>query len=109
MRGAGLRVGHRDAGEEAGERGLAARGAARMTVVDGTGRFLVPGLIDGHVHLAVVPGMEETASARHQELVESYFRQLPRSYLYFGFTAVVDLDVGDRRRLDELRGARSGR
>lgn len=83
-------------------------GAAGMTIVDGAGRFLVPGLIDGHVHLVVVPGMEIPPSPRHHELVESYFQQLPRSYLYFGFTAVVDLNVVDRPRLDELRRAPLG-
>ena len=30
---------------------------AGATVVDGKGQFLIPGLIDSHVHLASVPGM----------------------------------------------------
>ena len=68
----------------------------------------MPGLIDGHVHLAEVPGLSREQAASLPDLVESYFRQLPRSYLYFGFTAVVDLNVVDRARVDRLRAAAVG-
>jgi imidazolonepropionase-like amidohydrolase len=73
--------------------------------IDGTGRFLVPGLIDGHVHLAEVPGVPFEMQAQMGDVVEAYFRQLPRSYLYFGFTTVVDLNVVDRPRLERIRSA----
>ena len=73
-----------------------------VTVLDGTGRFLVPGLVDGHVHLAEVPG---ASAATPAGLDEAYYRQLPRSYVYFGFTAVVDLNVVDRARVEQLRNA----
>src|SRR5581483_8898232 len=36
------------------------------------------------------------------------FAQLPLSYLYFGFTTVVDLNVVDRARLDAIRLAPLG-
>src|SRR5882724_6622459 len=36
----------------------------QVKTVDGTGRYLVPGLIDGHVHLAEVPGVNEEQAAR---------------------------------------------
>ena len=42
------------------------------------------------------------------EIVAEYDRQSPRSYLYFGFTAVVDLNVVDRSRLDRLKAADPG-
>ena len=42
------------------------------------------------------------------EVVAEYDRQSPRSYLYFGFTAVVDLNVVDRSRLDRLKAADPG-
>ena len=77
-------------------------------VIDGRGRYLVPGLIDGHVHLTEIPGMSPDAAAKRPELVESYFRQLPRSYLYFGFTTLVDLNVVDRPRIDRIRAAAVG-
>jgi imidazolonepropionase-like amidohydrolase len=59
--------------------------------IDGRGRFLVPGLIDTHVHLGGVPGMQMEHEQRHPELVVAFEAQKPRSYLYFGFTTVIDL------------------
>lgn len=60
--------------------------------IDGRGRFLTPGLIDGHVHLTVVPGIPVGPPAeRHREMVAAYWEQLPLGYLYFGFTTLVDL------------------
>lgn len=79
-----------------------------VTVLDGAGKFVTPGLIDGHVHLAGVPGMSPEHEALHPELVNAYYEQLPRSYLYFGFTTVVDLNVVDRARLDRLEQAAAG-
>jgi imidazolonepropionase-like amidohydrolase len=78
---------------------------AGVTVIDGTGRFLVPGLMDSHVHLAGVPGMTPDHEAALPEVASAYGRQLPRSYLYFGFTTVVDLNVVDRGALDRLRAS----
>jgi imidazolonepropionase-like amidohydrolase len=90
--------------------GVETPGSARpgITVVDGAGKFLTPGLIDGHVHLAEVPGMSLADVASKPALVAAYFKQLPHSYLYFGFTTVVDLDVVDRARLEEIRKAELG-
>jgi imidazolonepropionase-like amidohydrolase len=83
--------------------------ATDATVVSGKGQFLIPGLIDSHVHLASVPGMQlemsfdlDTAKPR---MIKEYFKQLPRSYLYFGYTTLVDLAVVDRRTLDDFREA----
>jgi len=73
--------------------------------VDGAGRWLVPGLIDGHTHLAEVPGVPREQYAALGPAVAAYFQQLPRSYLYFGFTTVVDLNVVERPRLDAIRAA----
>lgn len=66
-------------------------------VIDGRGRFLVPGLIDSHVHVGSVPGVDMAAAfteefqKRQGERVEAFWRQQPRSFLYHGVTAVVDL------------------
>jgi len=79
-----------------------------VTIVNGAGKYLVPGLIDGHVHLAGVPGMTPEQEIAMREAAAAYDRQLPRSYLYFGFTAVVDLNVVDRRRFDRLKAADVG-
>lgn len=80
---------------------------ADATVVSGAGQFLIPGLIDSHVHLAAVPGMELETSfgpdAVKPAMVSEYFKQLPRSYLYFGYTTLIDLAVVDRRVLEDFR------
>ncbi len=82
---------------------------AGITVLEGAGRYLVPGLIDGHVHLgAAVPGMAASDRAEHPELVQAYTNQLPRSYLYFGFTTVVELGITDQAALDRVRSAELG-
>ncbi len=75
------------------------------TVLDGTGRYLVPGLIDGHVHLAALPGLSGAQAAAMPETVAAYFEQMPRSYLYFGFTTVVDVNVVEPALLARVRAA----
>jgi imidazolonepropionase-like amidohydrolase len=87
------------------ERKKKAKKTAGATVVSGKGQFLIPGLIDSHVHLAVVPGMNFTQPEGKPEMVQQYFKQLPRSYLYYGYTTLVDLAVVDRRALDDFRQA----
>ena len=62
--------------------------------VDDRGRFLIPGLIDSHVHLGDMTLLDDDAAAAHPELVQAYRAQLPRSYLAFGFTTLVDLNLG---------------
>ena len=87
------------------ERSKKAKKPEGATVVDGNGQYLIPGLIDSHVHLASVPGMTFDQSAGKREMVQEYFKQLPRSYLYFGYTALVDLAVIDSRVLEDFRQA----
>jgi imidazolonepropionase-like amidohydrolase len=69
--------------------------------IDGTGRFLIPGLIDSHVHLAVSPGYPAAMTAEqaraHPEIVAGNLAQDPRSFLFHGFTTVIDL-VGTPER-----------
>jgi imidazolonepropionase-like amidohydrolase len=69
--------------------------------IDGRGRFLIPGLIDTHVHLAVAPGfpasMTAADAAVNSDIVAEALAQEPKSYLYYGFTTVLDLvGSGDR-------------
>lgn len=61
--------------------------------IDGSGRFLLPGLIDSHVHLANVAGMTGAQKKKYPQALSAYWQQLPRSYLYYGFTSLVDLNV----------------
>lgn len=63
--------------------------------INGTGRYLVPGLIDTHVHLAIPPGfpsaMRAGQAAAHPDIVAAALAQDPRSFLFFGFTTVLDI------------------
>lgn len=61
--------------------------------IDGTGRFLIPGLIDSHVHVAHSAALDDDAIEKHPVLWAAYRAQVPRSYLAFGFTSIVDLDL----------------
>jgi len=87
------------------ERNQKAKKPAGAVVVSGKGQYLIPGLIDSHVHLASVPGMSFDQSEGTPEMVKAYFKQLPRSYLYFGYTTLVDLAVVDPQVLDDFRHA----
>ncbi len=82
---------------------------AGATVVSGEGQFLIPGLIDSHVHLASIPGIRPEVNfgpaAAKPRWTADYFKQLPRSYLYFGYTTLVDLAVIDRQVLEDFRHA----
>src|SRR5215471_7371988 len=78
---------------------------AGSTVISGRGQFLVPGLIDSHVHLASVPGMNSDQQAAKEAMLVAYYRQLPRSYLYYGYTTVVDLAVYSEKILQDFRNA----
>jgi imidazolonepropionase-like amidohydrolase len=85
------------------DRNQSAKRPAGATVVSGQGQYLIPGLIDSHVHLASVPGMTFDQGVSKQKMVEEYFKQLPRSYLYFGYTTLVDLAVASRQVLEDFR------
>jgi len=62
-------------------------------IIDGTGRFLIPGLIDSHVHVAHSAALDDNAIDAHPDLWGAYRAQVPRAYLAFGFTTIVDLDA----------------
>jgi len=70
--------------------------------IDGSGRFLIPGLIDSHVHLGKVPSMTGRHKRKYPELAAAYLKQQPRSYLYFGYTSLIDLNVFSPRLIREF-------
>jgi imidazolonepropionase-like amidohydrolase len=69
-------------------------------VIDGKGLFLTPGLIDGHVHLGEIPGMTPQQEQSHPEMAVRARNQFPKSYLYFGFTTLVDLSSNPEQMAD---------
>jgi imidazolonepropionase-like amidohydrolase len=84
-------------------------------VVSGNGQYLIPGLMDSHVHLSSIPGIgmmpdqvklnEPLAKSyfKHEALIEPYLKQLPRSYLYYGYTTLVDLVAPFPQELNDFR------
>src|SRR5262245_23495605 len=69
------------------------------------GQYLIPGLIDSHVHLASIPAISFPMQARHPDLVDAYRKQVPRSYLRYGYTTLVDLIITDPKPIQAMRGA----
>jgi len=70
--------------------------------IDGTGKFIIPGLIDSHIHLANTAGFNGKLKSKYPELVEAYFVQLPKSYLYHGFTTLIDVNNYAPKLIDKI-------
>ena len=60
-----------------------------IKVLDGSGKFLIPGLMDSHVHTADMPGLRNDFS-QAPALQQAYAVQQPKSYLYYGITQLLD-------------------
>jgi imidazolonepropionase-like amidohydrolase len=69
---------------------LGATAGARR--IDVRGRYLIPGLIDSHTHPGHPMALDEGAIEKHPDLLTAYRTQVPRAYLAFGVTTVVDVD-----------------
>jgi imidazolonepropionase-like amidohydrolase len=65
--------------------------------IDGRDKFLTPGIMDSHAHVSSIPGMGfgvEPAALKHPKLVNAYYEQQPRSFLYYGVTQILDPNPG---------------
>ncbi len=71
--------------------GATAQSSADTIALDGSGLFLAPGLIDSHVHLGAIPGMTPDQEAEHPDIARAAREQIPRSFLLYGFTTLIDL------------------
>jgi imidazolonepropionase-like amidohydrolase len=76
-----------------------------VKIIDGTGKFLIPGLIDSHVHLVSIPGLGFRHRQKSPDLVTAYFKQMPRSYLYFGYTTLIDMGSADHDLIARINKA----
>ncbi|WP_416306600.1 amidohydrolase family protein [Neptunicella sp. SCSIO 80796] len=74
------------------EPNLKASLAKQIQVIEGKGYFLAPGLIDSHTHLGGVPGMTGKQQIEFPNINLMARQHIPLSYLYYGFTSVVDLN-----------------
>ena len=72
--------------------------STEIEIIDGKGLYLAPGLIDSHVH-ADLPGIEDAQEKTSPAVARSMREQEPRSFLYFGFTTLIDL-IGTREATD---------
>jgi len=70
---------------------------ADANVIDGTGKFLIPGLMDAHVHLNRMPGLpfelsqfNEKEIAELESLQQQYLQRQGKNYLYYGVTQVLE-------------------
>lgn len=65
-------------------------------VVDASGGYVIPGLIDSHVHLFHATGLRRGLTDDYQALYAAFQAQQPRSYLFHGFTTLVELSSNPR-------------
>ncbi len=61
--------------------------------LDGNNQFLIPGLIDSHVHLYHATGLKQRYAKNFDALYSAYIKQMPKSYLYHGFTTVIETNA----------------
>ncbi|MAB50097.1 MAG: hypothetical protein CMC05_15860 [Flavobacteriaceae bacterium] len=71
--------------------------------VEANGKYIIPGLIDSHVHITGVDALSDKEQIENKEIVEKFREQLPKSYLYFGYTTLIDLGTANPSRLSEFK------
>jgi imidazolonepropionase-like amidohydrolase len=76
--------------------------AQSASIIHAEGRYLIPGLIDSHVHMESIPGLMRD---QRPELSAAYLRQVPRSYLRYGYTTLINVNVPDPTTLEAMRDA----
>ncbi|MCA1585948.1 MAG: amidohydrolase family protein [Acidobacteria bacterium] len=80
------------------EVGTTVQAPAGATTIDGAGKFLIPGLIDAHIHLRGARGRDQSSADQEREGIRAL-----HGYLYAGVTTVFD--AGNRP--DYIMGLRS--
>lgn len=71
----------------------------KTKIIDCKKQYLLPGLIDSHVHTLSIPGMiiAQENNKKNKTILDSYKNQIPKSYLYYGFTTIVDLSLNSKK------------
>lgn len=73
-------------------------------VIDGKGKFLMPGLTDAHLHLMLNVSMTQANNTAHLAYVSARATKSAKSYLMMGFTTVRDMGgpiYGIKEAIDE--------
>jgi imidazolonepropionase-like amidohydrolase len=65
--------------------------SARTRIVEGNGRFLMPGLIDNHTHLSINTASQEVLLTLSAAGIDSLTREEGKKMLLRGFTTIRDL------------------
>ncbi len=73
--------------------------------INADGKYIIPGLIDSHVHLANMAGMTDRLQRKNPELRKEYFNNLGKNFLYFGYTTLVDLNAYDPKLITKLKAS----
>ena len=74
--------------------------------IDVKGKYIIPGLIDSHVHVTSSDAMTDKEEIENPEIVNDFRDQLPKSYLYFGYTTLIDLGTAKPKRLSLFNEAK---
>lgn len=78
--------------------------SANVTVIDGGGRVLMPGLIEAHGHLSLVTNPLEMANSRTWDYIGALMGEEAERYLMRGFTTIRDAGgpvFGLKQAIDE--------
>ena len=73
--------------------------------LDVKGKYIIPGLIDSHVHVTSTGALTDKEELKNPEIVNDFHKQLPKSYLYFGYTTLIDLGTAKPKRLSQFSKA----
>ncbi|MCB0372581.1 MAG: hypothetical protein KDD31_06210 [Muricauda sp.] len=73
--------------------------------INAKGKYVIPGLIDSHVHVTGADALSDEEELQNPEIVTSFREQLPKSYLYFGYTTLIDLGTAKPERLADFQKA----
>lgn len=76
-----------------------------FNTVNGNGKYAIPGLIDSHVHLNNIAGINFRQRQAKKVLVQEYFDRLPKNFLYFGYTTLIDVDNYAPKTINTLKEA----
>lgn len=74
--------------------------------LDIKGKYIIPGLIDSHVHVTSTDALTEKEEQENPTIVSEFRNQLPKSYLYFGYTTLIDLGTTRPKRLSQFNKAK---
>lgn len=74
--------------------------------IDVKGKYIIPGLIDSHVHVTSTDALTDKEEIENPEIVNDFRNQLPKSYLYFGYTTLIDLGAAKPKRLSLFNEAK---